>query len=58
MKFNLVTPTQPHRYFAWRPVTVLDRKTGRIYKAWLETVNRKLVSVQGALVWTYEPVDA
>lgn len=56
MKFKLTTPTTPHVKFAWAPVVVLDRKTGTFYVAWLEYVVRKLVSFQGSLIWTYEPV--
>ena len=55
MKFKLDTPTTTHLKFAWFPVTVLDRETGKFYIAWLEHVERKLVSFQGTLIWTHAP---
>jgi hypothetical protein len=30
-----------HKWFAWRPIRVLDSETGHTYKVWLEYVGRK-----------------
>jgi len=31
---------RPHKWFAWRPVTIFIRDDGRQVKAWLEYVER------------------
>lgn len=56
MKFGIPNPTEAHTVFAWLPVLVVDRAAGKTYWAWLMRVQRKLVSVQGAAVWSYSPV--
>jgi len=35
------------------PVVVFDRETSTTYTVWLERVQRKLVSVSGAVLWAY-----
>ncbi len=53
MKIKVNEPQTPHIIFAWLPVPVFDRATSTMYTVWLEKVERRLVSVGGAVVWTY-----
>ena len=53
MTIKVNEPQTPHIVFAWLPVPVFDRATGTMYVVWLEKVERRLVSLGGAVVWTY-----
>lgn len=53
MKFQIPNPTETHLVFAWLPLLVVDRANGKTYWVWLQRVQRRLVSIQGATVWAY-----
>jgi hypothetical protein len=53
MKTQVLNPTEEHKVFAWLPVLVFDRATATAHTVWLRPVMRKLVSVQGLVMWSY-----
>ena len=53
MKIKVNEPQTPHIIFAWLPVPVFDRATATTYSVWFEKVERRLVSVGGAVYWAY-----
>lgn len=56
MMCKLIDPTTPTKVFAWLPVLVHDKTCGTFYYVWLSKVERRLVSIQGALHWIYSPI--
>ncbi len=48
-------PTATHVVFAFLPVLVHDKDAGIFKYVWLKRVERRLVSIQGALHWIYSP---
>lgn len=53
MKIKVVDAQMPHIVFAWLPVVVFDRATSTTYTVLFEKVERRLVSVGGAVYWAY-----
>jgi hypothetical protein len=53
MQNIILNPTEVHTVFAWLPVLVFDRADGSAKTVWLQKVQRKLVSVQGVVSWSY-----
>jgi hypothetical protein len=41
MKFELKSRIEWYLWFAWYPVSALDRNTGKFYRVWLEMVMKK-----------------
>lgn len=57
MEKTILTPTLEHTVFAWLPVLVFDRNTTNAKTVWLQRVRRKMVSVQGVVMWQYLPFE-
>jgi len=56
--FRLDVLTQPHTWFAWKPVIVEhkgadDHIYGQV--VWLKKVRRTLIRIQGVSIFKYEP---
>lgn len=50
--------TASHVVFAFLPVLMHDKEAGTFKYVWLRRVERRLVSIQGALHWIYSPYKA
>lgn len=48
--------SEPHRWFAWHPVLVIDRRADKpnVHFAFLRFVMRRAVSANGAVVFAHE----
>ena len=53
MKIRVTDAQTPHIVFAWLPVAVFDRATSTAYVVWFEKVERRLISIGGAVHWAY-----